>query len=358
MDQVSQEQSISGQQAATASPISERQGAQAIAPEVLRTLQMTPAEIAQFLDSAPRFTYQVFSLLHRERGNAFAQRVLDATAALHGQQRIPAATRAPAASQTEAAVPATTPTPSSTTAPASTPTETQSDADTQAPVSQEETPAAAASPAASAGPLAAKAEMLLQWKAEMQEVAGTVTAPFADLGLDFRAEILLATAMQEASASNPQHAVSFDNGLGIMQITPYAGDLSPEVAAAIGWNNRQSVKANIRNSNWRDARANLLAGAYTMLDKAKALARGASTVWETMTQSQRWRAIMFAYNAGEGTALRALRSNGPNARMISRFRGPRGRMVEHDYTEEFAEKLAHVESAGYFQQSPSREGES
>ena len=54
-----------------------------------------------------------------------------------------------------------------------------------------------------------------------------------------------------------------------MQITPYKGKLDPGVAKAIGWDNSQGVEYNIQHSKWRDAKANLTAGAQTMLAKAQ-----------------------------------------------------------------------------------------
>jgi peptidoglycan hydrolase-like protein with peptidoglycan-binding domain len=194
------------------------------------------------------------------------------------------------------------------------------------------------------GGLAGKAQMLLQWRREMVEVARQVAGEFRPLGLTFRPQILLATAMQEAAPSNALTARSFDNGLGLMQITPYRGRLDPQVARAIGWDNSRGLAANIASSNWRSARANLLAGAYTMLTKARAIKRALPRVWEQMDEEHKWRAVLFAYNAGEGSAISALRRGGPNARMISTYTNPRGQRVSHDYTAEIAEKMDWVES--------------
>lgn len=192
--------------------------------------------------------------------------------------------------------------------------------------------------------LGRKENMLLQWKQEMIEVAEELAGKFTPLGLQFRPQILLATAMQEAAAKDPLNAVSFDNGLGIMQITPYKGKLDPEVAKAIGWDNNKSVAENKRTSNWRNAKANLRAGAFTMLGKAKAIKRGVPATWEQMEEPQKWRAVLYAYNAGEGSALSALKKGGPNARMISTFTNPKGQRVSHDYTKEIKEKMDYVES--------------
>jgi peptidoglycan hydrolase-like protein with peptidoglycan-binding domain len=192
--------------------------------------------------------------------------------------------------------------------------------------------------------LGRKENTLLQWKQEMIEVSAELAARFVPLGLKFRPQILLATAMQEAAVKDPLNAVSFDNGLGLMQITPYKGKLDPEVAQAIGWDNSKSVAANKRSANWRNAKANLRAGALTMLGKAKAIKRGVPATWEKMDEAHRWRAVLFGYNAGEGAAIAALKRGGPNAQMISTFTDPKGRRVSHDYTKEIKEKMDYVES--------------
>lgn len=192
--------------------------------------------------------------------------------------------------------------------------------------------------------LGRKENTLLQWKQEMIEVSAELAARFVPLGLKFRPQILLATAMQEAAVKDPLNAVSFDNGLGIMQITPYKGKLDPDVAQAIGWDNSKSVAANKRSANWRNAKANLRAGALTMLGKAKAIKRGVPSTWQQMDEAHRWRAVLFGYNAGEGAAIAALKRGGPNAAMISTFTDPKGRRVSHDYTKEIKEKMDYVES--------------
>ncbi len=192
--------------------------------------------------------------------------------------------------------------------------------------------------------LGKKENTLLQWKQEMIEVSNELAAKFVPLGLKFRPQILLATAMQEAAVKDPLNAVSFDNGLGIMQITPYKGKLDPDVAKAIGWDNSKSVAENKKSANWRNAKANLRAGAFTMLGKAKAIKRGVSATWEKMDEPHRWRAVLYAYNAGEGSAISALKKGGPNAQMISTFTDNKGRRVSHDYTKEIKEKMDYVDS--------------
>lgn len=214
----------------------------------------------------------------------------------------------------------------------------------------------AAAPATSAKPkpkpaarggndaLGRKENTLLQWQSEMVEVANELAEQFKPLGLNFRPQILLATAMQEAAVKDPLNAVSFDHGLGLMQITPYKGKLDPQVAKAIGWDNSKSVAENTRTSNWRNAKANLRAGAFTMLGKAKAIKRGVPATWGQMDEPHRWRAVLFAYNAGEGSAISALKRGGPNAAMISTFTNAKGQRVSHDYTKEIREKMDYVDA--------------
>jgi Peptidase M15/Putative peptidoglycan binding domain len=210
----------------------------------------------------------------------------------------------------------------------------------------DESPAAGTKPNQHPGgkdALGTKENLLAPYYDEMVAVAQQLAPQFTPLGLHFRPEILLATAMQEAANKDPLNARSFDNGLGIMQITPYKGQLDPAVAKAIGWDNSKGVEYNVQHSRWREAKANLTAGAETMLGKAKAIKRGVATTWEQMDEPHRWRAVLYAYNAGEGSAISALRKGGPNAAMISTFKDKSGKTVSHDYTAEIKAKMDYVD---------------
>jgi peptidoglycan hydrolase-like protein with peptidoglycan-binding domain len=187
-----------------------------------------------------------------------------------------------------------------------------------------------------------KENLLSPFYNEMVEVAHELAGQFTPLGLHFRPEILLATAMQEAANKDPLTNRSFDNGLGIMQITPYKGKLDAGVAKAIGWDNSKDIEYNVQHSRWKDAKANLTAGAQTMLGKARAIKGGVSKTWEQMDEAHRWRAVLFGYNAGEGAAISALRAGGPNATMISTFTY-KGKKVSHDYTAEIKGKMDYVD---------------
>lgn len=191
--------------------------------------------------------------------------------------------------------------------------------------------------------LGTKENLLAPFYDQMVEVAHELAGQFTPLGLHFRPEILLATAMQEAANKDPLTTRSFDNGLGIMQITPYKGKLDPAVAKSIGWDNAKTVEYNIQHSRWRDAKANLTAGAQTMLGKARAIKGGVPTTWGQMDEAHRWRAVLYAYNAGEGSAVGALRRGGPNAAMISTFKDRSGKTVSHDYTAEIKAKMDYVD---------------
>jgi peptidoglycan hydrolase-like protein with peptidoglycan-binding domain len=191
--------------------------------------------------------------------------------------------------------------------------------------------------------LGTKENLLSPFYDQMVEVANELAPQFTPLGLHFRPEILLATAMQEAANKDPLTARSFDNGLGIMQITPYKGKLDPGVAKAINWDNSQSVEYNVQHSSWRSAKPNLTAGAQTMLGKARAIKGGVAKTWEQMDEQHRWRAVLYAYNAGEGSAISALRRGGPNAAMISTFKDKSGKTVSHDYTAEIESKMDYVD---------------
>jgi peptidoglycan hydrolase-like protein with peptidoglycan-binding domain len=193
--------------------------------------------------------------------------------------------------------------------------------------------------------LGKKENLLAPWFDEMVDVANELAPKFTPLGLHFRPEVLLATAMQEAANKDPLNAKSFDNGLGIMQITPSkTGQLDPGVAKSIGWDNSKSIDYNIQHSKWRDAKANLTAGAHTMLGKAVAVRSGVPKVWEQMDEPHKWRAVLFAYNAGQGNAIKALKAGGPNAAMISTYTAPNGKKVSHDYTAELKAKMDYVDS--------------
>ncbi len=191
--------------------------------------------------------------------------------------------------------------------------------------------------------LGKKENLLAPFYDQMVEVANELSGQFTPLGLHFRPEILLATAMQEAANKDPLTNRSFDNGLGIMQITPYKGKLDPAVAQSIGWDNSKDVEYNIAHSRWREAKPNLLAGANTMLGKARAIKGGVAKTWEQMDEPHRWRAVLYAYNAGEGSAISALRKGGPNAAMISTFTDKSGKTVSHDYTAEIQGKMDYVD---------------
>ncbi|HEX8113742.1 MAG TPA: hypothetical protein VF516_38685 [Kofleriaceae bacterium] len=65
-------------------------------------------------------------------------------------------------------------------------------------------------------------------------------------------------------------------------MTPYKGKLDPGVAKAILWDNSKDVEFNVQHSNWRSAKANLTAGAQTMLGKARSIKGGVPTTWEQM----------------------------------------------------------------------------
>ena len=191
--------------------------------------------------------------------------------------------------------------------------------------------------------LGKKENLLAPFYDQMVEVAHALAGEFTPMGLHFRPEILLATAMQEAANKDPLTTRSFDNGLGIMQITPYKGKLDAGVAQAIGWDNSKDVEFNIAHSKWRDAKANLTAGAQTMLGKARSIKRGVPSTWDQMDEPHRWRAVLYAYNAGEGSAISALKRGGPNAAMISTFKDKSGKTVSHDYTAEIQSKMDYVD---------------
>jgi peptidoglycan hydrolase-like protein with peptidoglycan-binding domain len=193
--------------------------------------------------------------------------------------------------------------------------------------------------------LGKKENLLAPWFDEMVEVAHELAPKFTPLGLHFRPEILLATAMQEAAPKDPATTIAADGGLGIMQITPSkSGQLDPGVAKAIGWDNSKSVDYNQQHSKWRDAKANLQAGAQTMLGKAVAVRSGVPQIWTEMDEVHKWRAVLYAYNAGQGNAIKALKAGGPNGAMISTWTDKSGKKHSHDYTAEIKAKMDYVDS--------------
>src|SRR5690242_478610 len=68
------------------------------------------------------------------------------------------------------------------------------------------------------GALGTKENLLAPYFDEMVEVGKQLAGQFTPLGLHFRPQVLLATAMQEAANKDPLDNRSFDNGLGLMQI--------------------------------------------------------------------------------------------------------------------------------------------
>lgn len=207
----------------------------------------------------------------------------------------------------------------------------------------------------------------------MQKLAKQYAPRFEKYGMHFRAEILLATAMQESGGTkDPKSAVSFDHGLGMMQITPSKdGKLDAPVAKAIGWDNSKSIAYNDAHSKWKDPTANITAGIETMLVKTQSIAKLASKVWGQMNEQQKWMAVMYGYNAGQGNAAKALNAQGPNAKFISTYKDKQGKVHSHDYTKELKGRLDYVDQHSPFEKeggestpgdgpqaaSPEKEGE-
>ena len=260
---------------------------------------------------------------------------------------------APASGASAATAPVGAPAPAGATAPAGTTAPAGATAPATAGVAP--VPITNSAPGGKDG-FGTKENLLAPFYKQMAEVATELAPQFTSLGLQFRPEILLATAMQEAANREPLTNRSFDNGLGIMQITPFHGQLDPGVAKAINWDNSKDIETNIQQSNWRDAKSNLLAGAQTMLGKARSIKRGVPTVWEQMDEPHRWRAVLYAYNAGEGSAINVLRTGGPNAAMISTFTNPKGQVVSHDYTAEIQAKMDYVDGHDPFSGDPGKAG--
>lgn len=185
----------------------------------------------------------------------------------------------------------------------------------------------------------------------MQKLAKQYAPRFEKYGMHFRPEIILATAMQESGGTkDPKSAVSFDHGLGMMQITPDKnGQLDGPVAKALGWDNSKSTAYNDAHSKWKDPTANLTAGVETMLIKTQSIAKLASKVWAQMNEQQKWTAVMYGYNAGQGNAAKALNKQGPNAKFISTFKDKQGKVHSHDYTKELRERLDYVDGHSPFE---------
>jgi peptidoglycan hydrolase-like protein with peptidoglycan-binding domain len=183
----------------------------------------------------------------------------------------------------------------------------------------------------------------------MQKIATEIAPKFAPYGMKMKPEILLSVAMQESGGSkDPANVRSFDDGLGLMQITPYKGQLDDNLAKILNWDNSKPVEYNVQHSKWRDAESNIRAGATELLNKAAAIksllkSRGAAGVWDEMDEPHKWRAVAFAYNAGQGSAVNALVHGGPNAPMISTFTY-KGKTISHDYTAEFKSREDYVDA--------------
>ena len=192
-------------------------------------------------------------------------------------------------------------------------------------------------------PLGQKENKVAPYFNDMIDVVKALAPQFAAVGLTFRPENVLATVLQEADAANPVGDVSYDGGMGLMQITPSNGQLDAPVAKVLGWNNSESVAYNLEHSKWKNAQANLMAGGQTLLLKAGYIKAGVPTVWSAMTQQQRWRATMFAYNAGQVAAITALQHGGPNAPMVSTYTYE-GQTHSHNYTAELDQKLSYVDA--------------
>lgn len=190
---------------------------------------------------------------------------------------------------------------------------------------------------------------------EMQASAMGMAPQFAKLGIHMTPESIMATAMVETGGENdPKNSKSFDTGLGIMQITPdkKTGKLDDDVAKLIGWDNTKSKAYNLEHSNWRDPDANIRAGTLIMLKKAQAIQKANPKEWAQMDEAHRMRFTMFAYNAGQGNANKALQRGGPDAPLISRFRGPDKKMHSNDYTRKIQDRLDYANQHSTFRSTP------
>jgi hypothetical protein len=183
---------------------------------------------------------------------------------------------------------------------------------------------------------------MLEIKPVIERVSDELNVEFSALGIELHPNRLLATLLQEADSVAPRNHISFDGGLGYLQITPFDGQLDPNVARELNWNNKLDEGANQQASNWRSPYANLRAGAATMLNKARAIEAALPSLWKKMSEEQRWRAVMFAYNTGEGIAIDALERGGADAEMISRYQDRSGAWIENDYVGSLKRYLNYV----------------
>lgn len=201
----------------------------------------------------------------------------------------------------------------------------------------------------------------------MEHTAEALAPRFEKLGIHLTPEIMMAIAMQESgNKPDPKSTRSFDNGLGIMQITPSkTGQLDADVAKILGWDNKGASGINWRgkdaankqgqadylnqHNGWQDPQTNIDAGGLVLAKKAESLQRLLPDhMWDKMTEDQRLRATMFAYNAGEGNAVAQLKKGGPDATLLSTYTDPHGKQQTHDYTQEIKGRLDYVNSHSPF----------
>ena len=218
--------------------------------------------------------------------------------------------------------------------------------------------------------LGTKENQIAPYYNAITKVVAALHPAFQALGMTFRPEMILATVLQEAEDKNPVTGMSGDYGLGLMQVTPAHDSkrnppnvytLDPPLDKLIGWDNTKVLSENIAKSKWRDGTTNLLTGGNEMLLKAKRVKALVPTIWAQMSDEQRWRATMFAYNAGEGNAKKALKAGGPNAAMVSHYsftdkRTGKHYEGSHDYTKELDQKLDYVDAHDPFASSQAAAG--
>ena len=147
----------------------------------------------------------------------------------------------------------------------------------------------------------------------MRSIADLMGPAFARLDLQLTPEIILGMALQEASPQCPATTIACDGGLGIMRLTPYRRKFESSVARILDWDNRRSIAENRRFSQWRDPHTNIWAAVEMLRVKAVAIKNAVDPQWRQMSETQRWHAVFFAYNAGQGAALRVLRRRGAAA---------------------------------------------
>lgn len=161
---------------------------------------------------------------------------------------------------------------------------------------------------------------------------------FDELGIPFSPEILVSIGMTESGGlSQEKEPAGFktkDNDLGIMQLRPTKNgdkyEFDPNVAKALGWDNSISLEENLKNSNWKNPKANIYAGSLNLANQAKYIRKHIpDEKWNKLSPEERLNIATSSYNDGYNDIRKQYRQGGI------------GKINEHPYAKSVNQNLSY-----------------